>query len=39
MTKVSKQAESRGKSLGAGAAAAAAAGTERIVCFAPFVPP
>ena len=39
MSKVSKQAESRGKSLGAGAAAAAAAGTERIVCFAPFVPP
>lgn len=39
MTKVGKQAESRGKSLGAGAAAAAAAGTERIVCFAPFVPP
>ena len=44
MSKVSKQAESRGKGAGASvtaadAAAGAAAGTERIVCFAPFVPP
>ena len=54
MTRVSRQAESRGKGLVAGAAVsgiagagaavsgtagARTAGAERIVCFAPFVPP